>query len=182
MKKIIAALFFLILIGIIAWLLFRKDNTEKAPLDEVPYGSVFPEPGNITSNGGGQTTPLGSVESLPVVRTRDGGAVTVRNFTKDEFVYPVGTSGYSLTDTLSGVEPAYDIFYSSTDGGILVALQQKPLRDARFRAEEELMRYLGVDRDELCDLAISIGVTIDIDQDLAGRELGVSNCNGSVPL
>ncbi len=182
MKKIIAALFFLILIGIIAWLLFRKDNTEKAPLDEVPYGSVFPEPGNITSNGGGQATPLGSVESLPVVRTKDGRAVTVRDFRKDEFVSPVGESGYSLADTLSGSEPAYDIFYSSTDGGILVALLQKPLKDTRLRVEEELMRYLGVNRSELCDLDISIGVTIDVDQDLAGRELGVSNCAGSISL
>lgn len=168
-----------ILLGILyaSWVVFtqRYRKTDERPAQN--NSPVYPRAGSDPAPPEDRNTIL--------VRTIQGDKTPVRDFTKDalvEMFTGVGYTHFILRDTDSPATAAYEILYSVEDGGIIVSLRKEPLRETRLLAESALIRHLGISREKLCDLSISVTVARDVNEFYAGKKLGISNCQGSQPL
>lgn len=148
--------------------------------DTLPVQNDFPAP----PRAGSTSIPPGDRDTI-FVRSIRGDKISVRDFRKDALVEIFTGSNYThyiLRDTDSPATAAYEILYSADDGGIIVSLREEPLRETRLMAETALIQHLGVSREKLCDLSISVSVARDVNEFYAGKKLGISNCQGSQPL
>ncbi|MCA9365768.1 hypothetical protein KC723_02645 [Candidatus Kaiserbacteria bacterium] len=85
-------------------------------------------------------------------------------------------NGSSLKDL------SFTITYFQEYDFFQVNLETEPISEMRIAAEEELIRQLDIDRDDLCKLNASVKTTVWVNQYYAGNELGFSNCSGSIEL
>ena len=183
MKKIILFLALIIItLGILyaLFVLFVQRSDKVIPQPPKDTSPVYP----------GKPAPFVPPQGSTIpVRTRSGNTVPVRDFRSDPLVASFNDHNndpryiyYILRDTDSPATASYEIQYTSSDGGIIVSLRKEPLRNTRLVAEESLVQHLGVSREKLCDLAISVVVARDVNEFHAGRQLGVSSCQGSQSL
>ena len=179
MKKILLILVTIGVILAILYSLFALFGRESGDTDNPPVG-ITPPPfsGTATSTG---NRPQGN-NPIVFVRTVSGGRTPVRDFRKDQFVDAIADNNYILRDTDSPSTATFEILYSDNDGGVIVSLREEPLRATRIIAEEAFLRHMGITREKLCGLSISVAVARDVNEFYAGRELGISSCPGSVAL
>lgn len=119
------------------------------------------------------------------LQTRDGGYVSVQDFTAGLASSRIGPSVYyQLThnqDT-QGSRAQFDITFGLTDSSISIGLFKHPLRKSRLAAERALRRFFPLSNAALCRLKTAVSVPFSIDADYSGRELGLSFCPGAVRL
>ncbi len=130
------------------------------------------------------TTPYEFNDDAVTVQLRSGSTIEVRDFLHDQGVQEWGgTETYMIgsSETLEG-SPLYQIFYFTPDRTIGISLLGEPLEQARLTAEEELLRRLGVEKADVCDLSVRVSTPGFVNPDFAGRELGLSFCPNAVSL
>ena len=86
------------------------------------------------------------------------------------------------SSTLVANNPLYQVIYFGIDKSFLITLLSKPLKQGRADAEQALLAKLNISQSQACNLKISVNVTNDVDQSLAGRELGLSFCANATVL
>ena len=178
MKKI---LLILITIGVVLGLFYTffvlfMNKSEKTDNNPPLVINLPPISGTSTND-----FPAGNNQTIPV-RTRSGDQTSVRDFRKDRFVETIPDNTYILRDTDSPSTATFEILYFGNGGGIIISLRNEPLQETRSSAETALIQHLGIAREKLCDLSISVAVARDVNTYYAGRELGISSCPGSLVL
>jgi hypothetical protein len=79
----------------------------------------------------------------------------------------------------------YDIlgFNYNNQRSFLISIKQSSnLEETRKKAEKELISSLGITEKDACELEISVNVSRDIDENLAGRNFGLSFCPNAKPF
>jgi hypothetical protein len=136
------------------------------PIDQNPFGT-----------GGQDVTP--GVQTLPIT-LKGGGVAHVPDFTKDNQPAIAGPdTGYQVA---GNAEATYHILYFPEDSYFLVSLFAEPLRLTREDAEEELRTKLKLTEPQLCALNIQVFTDFETSEFYAGKELGLSFCQGATYL
>lgn len=163
--KIILAGLVIILILIIGWLaIFRSSNP-------VPSGSNLSEPISF---------PNAGADGRLLIQLASGGSLQVPNFTQINQPPIAGPqTGYQVA---GASESAYQILFFPEDSYFLISLFEEPLGETRRAAETELQNTLKLSQQELCMLNSDVFTTIDVNEQYAGQDLGLSFCQQSVPL
>lgn len=140
--------------------------------------------GNPFGGSGGSSGGTGGTQGGLTIPTKDGGTVTVPDFTQSA---PSASEGseryYYLTNNADtqGASAQYDIQYG-TDGSVTVSLLSEPIGTARLAAEEKLRSFFPLSNDQLCSLDVIVGVPNYVNSTYSGNNLGLSFCPGSTPL
>lgn len=157
--------------------------------DEPPVQSPDGVPFPIATPGvGGGTTMLD-------LASTDGTPLAVQNFIENGTTIAdpqnpgtyivAGELGYCLeggTCPSTGVQD-FTISYFSEEQAFMIGLGAEPLGAVRDRAEQALADTLGIARAQLCQLRVSVGTTVYVNERYGALgELGVSGCPGAVPL
>jgi len=103
------------------------------------------------------------------------GPVTVDDFTK--------TPVEQVADTVIVARAAeFEIAYFEKEQTFTVLLLTTPLSSARLAAETALLEKLGVSKEEACRLKVSVMTIQSVDEQLAGKEFGLSFCSGAATI
>ena len=137
-------------------------KTEPAPGNE-------PIPGGLPSVA---TTTIPQGELL-VIGT-PAGSVSVKNFYKN----PVEVN--SERDALIERTEQYDIVYLAGDSSFLITISRQPFDAARQAAEDDFLKTLQITKEEACRLNVALRVPRFVDENLAGKDFGLSFCPNSI--
>ena len=150
-------------------------------------------PSDLTSSTSG-ATPSGATGSMTVA-AQDGSQVTVLDFihngitildkVNDGVYMLAGNLGYCLSDPgQCQAAPAdnFNVFYNSAPQSFNTVLTKEPIGQARLLMEQFLLSTLGITQSQLCSLKYRVGVTIYVNEQFAGENLGFSFCPGATPL
>jgi hypothetical protein len=169
MNKFLYILFFvgvIILVGFVANFFLSVDEIgqeqEQTILPEVELPELNPE----------STTML--------TKSKSGSIEVVNNITR--LADNVGSDTYIFAGGLQQPDPRYVLTYYEEYDYFQVSIEDSPLDQVRLLAEDELRMKLGVGNEVLCNLNISVRTRIEVDYEMAGKELGLSFCEGSMPL
>lgn len=143
----------------------------------------------IVNTGGTQTPTDGSAPgqaNTTSISGQGGGAMTVNDFKHDPETKadPNNAGQYYLAGGLApaaGVTP-YSIFFVDANQSFNITLLQEPIGDIRAQAESELVRRLGISKEQACLLNYYVGVPAGVNEIYAGRNLGFSFCPGATQL
>lgn len=80
------------------------------------------------------------------------------------------------------VRPDFQLIYIEKSHSFAVSLLSAPLHERRLEAEDILLQRLGVSEEVACQLRIMVSTTRNVSATFASQELGLSFCEGSVPL
>ena len=105
--------------------------------------------------------------SAPTISLNEssGGAVKVRNFLNDartfkdeqnEGLYYLGNNFPTLQGAGTG-DPEYVILFIESTDTFNIALSREPIGESRQNAEQFLMDYLGLTKDQMCALNYKVG-------------------------
>lgn len=183
-KRILLIIFIVLLIGlIIFFIFFRNSPTPNDQTNTNGDGSSTSDlgSGSIGSgNNGTNNPPATSTLSTPqgstfVIQTKNGG-VEVRNFYLDG--PEIEGSNVILRDN-----PEYHIEYVRTNSQFLVALLSYTLEQARIartKAENDLVGLLGITKAKACDLDVTLTIPASYNENLAGKNYGLSFCPSGI--
>jgi hypothetical protein len=161
--------------------------------DQAPDGNVIPAPiFPVPNDADLGTTSRGSDggganETLSIDLER-GSTIQAKDFTHDAAVLqdPPGSGYYHIGRYAGATGEAakipYIITYFSETDFFAVALLEEPIGAVRKKAEQELMRRLGITQNEMCELRYSLAVPDFVSPFYAGRDLRFSFCPGSVQI
>lgn len=181
MRKILIALVLLLVLGGVLAITSRDKGEQDAPVPQAqfPIGAYT-----------GRNAPA----SLSLV-TRDGETLPVQNFLnngttitdmQNPGTYVVaGELGYCTEDGRCPTtgDTGYTVSYFVSDQAFMIGLGEEPLGEVRLRAEERLRTILGLTEKQMCELKITVGTTVYVNETYGAMEnLGLSFCPGAVPL
>lgn len=166
------------------------------------YVSVTKQPRQLTEvdglvfqNDSGVIHQSSNTRETLSLAAKDGSSLIINNFlthedTRADVVNPgyfvlAGDLGYCLAngECLKGYETTqFLISYSSAHQFFHITLTEEPIVESRKAAEEFMLRSTGLSKDNLCKLQYSLIAPSWVNELYAGRELGFSFCEGSVPL
>ncbi len=170
MKKIAFLLALLIIIGTLVFISVRNSASPEA----VGTGDV---PGDALPVLPARDVPTGTKITT---ESRFGEAIEVNNVLRD--ADSVGSDTFIFAGTLDEATPRFVLTYFEEYDSFLVSLEARPLHQVRLEAEAELKRALGVPDIVICTLNISVRTRGAVDMNYAGKELGLSFCQGSLVL
>lgn len=76
----------------------------------------------------------------------------------------------------------YMVYYNSTPQSFTIELTREPIGRARLDMEQFLFATLGLTEEQLCSLNYYVGVTIYVNSQYTGKNLGFSFCPGATVL
>ena len=176
MKRIYLISVILLLLLLLLALSFRSSFT-KSPTPE-PTVTTFPASDGVSKN------PIQESADQVLLQSRDGTPFPVRNFLNDADTYELSDDGIYIIGERSEavVGQQYRIFYDTRDNSIIVSLRSEPLSISRDLAEAELRASTGLSATQLCNALIVVNVPREVSPTYAGRDLGLSFCQGSSRL
>ena len=104
-----------------------------------------------------------------------GGTQQVFDFTKS----PARVDGDT---TVIAENNNYSIVYFTADQSFLITILSDPAQAGRIAAEQELLVKLNVTQDEACKLKVALTVPAGVDEQLAGKDYGLSFCPSGQPF
>lgn len=160
MRKYLVAAILVIAIGVVLSAVFfrkAKDGAgfggEGIPAPAINPGIVFAFP----------------QEEYVVIGT-SSGVVRVKNF------YKAAEKVIEQTEIVIKETPEYLFLYHAASGDFELRVLGKSPRSSRARAEEELLRLLGLSQEEACKLQVSVSVPYGADPLLKGGIYPLSFC------
>lgn len=198
MKKILIALV-VVIICVLGTLVLTSSMKGDVPPDEVPNTPTqFP---NATPNPTPQYVdpypdePIYELSEDKIsLQLPRGGRMETNDFIANGVTIPdpvnpgthvlAGTLGYCLPDGScpTGAETkGFTVTYAEQYNVFTIILEE-PLRVNRSKAEEFMMKTLGIERRDLCDIPYWIGTTSYINALFSGQDLRFSFCPGAVAL
>ncbi len=163
MKRTVYIIGAIALILVLGWLILRivsrGGGEGEEPGGGLPPVVIGPRPAT-------STLPQEPTIQIPT----PSGSVTVSNFYRN----PVEVN--SERDALIRKAEEYNILYFAADGSFLIRVAQAPFETSRRMGEEELIRILGIAREEACRLNVSVTVPVSIDAAYGGKVYDLSFC------
>lgn len=175
-RIILIALVLLLIVGALAFFFMRpKEVTGPAPEPGNPFANAVSEP----------SSPIVAPTTLRETPLQNGTSVQIPDPTRipqEEGHTPA--QGYVIA---GGYDQSFRIiFYPAVPGGkdrFLVAINREPLSASRSEAEASLRAYTGLTNPALCQLVdIQVWVNKDVNVQYAGRDIGLSFCEGAERL
>ncbi len=199
MKKVLTGVVIVIVGAVVvaaAWyLLFAPkssttNNTQPTTTTTLPTsGSVTPY---TTGASSGTSTPEAKMMSITL---RDGTVVTTSNFIRNGVTLAdkansgnyllAGNLGTCLTDQSkcqAGTAADFNAYYDVATQVFTINLTSEPIGQSRLDAEQFLEVTLGLSQAQMCGLNYYLGVTLPVNQQFAGKNLGFSFCPGATAL
>jgi hypothetical protein len=94
----------------------------------------------------------------------------------------VGGGMYHIDGTQVNPDAGFAILYSTRDNSFSIAIEKKPISTYRDKASQYFLELFHVSELDACKLKVLVGVPAEVDQNLAGQNLGLSFCPDSVKL
>jgi len=151
-------------------------------------------PPDVTDNrpSYGTTTPAAPTLKLS---TQNGGVIVVLDFINNGVTIPdasnrgqyllAGNLGYCFSNPQKcQAAPAdnFSVLYNGEQQTFIIDLTKEPIGQARLDMEKFIVRTLGVSGRALCNLNYRVGVTIYVNPQYTGKNLGFSFCPGATAL
>lgn len=183
MKKIIIV-GILVIVGMLISIVYMVRTPAPPDTGDQNNPTSFPE-GNDT-----QTDIPDKSQSKISVTTNTGQALEVRNFITDSDTVPdtINPGSYSLgnhfekADATSADTPPYVIRYDTKTKSFSIGLFAEPIKEKRLDAEAQMLRQLGISKEQMCQLNYIVSVPGFVNEAYSSRNLGFSFCPGSVTL
>ncbi|MEK7549956.1 MAG: hypothetical protein AAB519_03175 [Patescibacteria group bacterium] len=178
MKKTLLILGVIVLVLVIGYATFLLLSNKKT-LEQTPVPVESTATSGTASSSSSQTIPPEVIQVrteidkkimdgvIPTEVTPDPASLLVDEFPKRE-------APSMITD--------YSTEYSKDSHSFFISLYKFPLEETRLRAEKYLLQKLGITEKEACALDVTVKVNMSISATLAGQDLGLSFCPGSVDL
>lgn len=126
---------------------------------------------------------------------QDGSTVVANDFIRNGVTIPdtqnigryllAGNFEYCVSDPQqcqAGSARSFNIFYNSVPQSFTIALTDEPIGQARLEMEQSLLAMLGITEQQMCSLNYYVGVTVYVNSQFAGKNLGFSFCPGATVL
>ena len=157
---IVAAAVVSLVIGVV----FFAGNANQASIADTAGESTtsapLVKPANIPE---GDTITIGTAK----------GAVNVKNFYKN-------AAGAAEQFIVMKKNDNEEINYDTYTSGFSIIIAKSPVSLYRPQAEGDFLGLLGISQVDACKLKVFEGVSSAVDQNLAGRNLGLSFCSGGI--
>jgi hypothetical protein len=85
-------------------------------------------------------------------------------------------------NALLAQDKMYMIEYFSKDAVFNITLTGKDLLQSRVAAQGKLLELLGITKEDACKIKTNVGAPFSVNQELSGKNLGLSFCKDSVDL
>ena len=167
MKKIFLILGLLI-VAIVATFYLGYNSTQKPAIVE-----EFTDLGTSIK-------PISNIETKPVSDTNPNNRVT--DITKLPEVLDIGDGMYSLNGTRSNAQANFSLVYSNIDNSYSIAILAEPVDLNRIEASKYFLELLQTDEVTACTLNVYVGTVAAVNENLSGKNLGLSFCPGSMTL
>jgi hypothetical protein len=154
------ALLVLITVIVVAYLMLRKEDTVKTPVDngvDLPIGGGTNENPNTNVN-------INSILSNPKTTDLGSGAYII-----------AGGDGTTI-------DTKYQIGYYAPDQSYTISLLTLPLKATRIEAEQNFLQTTKLSKEEACKERVMVATPFEISTEYSGKDLGMSFCPGSVTL
>jgi hypothetical protein len=184
MKKIIIIVGILVIVGMLISIVYMVRTPASTDLGDQSNPTPFPE-GNDT-----QIDIPDKNQSKITVTSNTGQTLEVRNFITDPetIADAVNPGSYSLgnhfetADVASTDTPPYVIRYDVKAKSFSIGLFAEPIKEVRLDAEAQMLRQLGISKEQMCQLNYIVSVPGFVNESYSSRNLGFSFCPGSVTL
>lgn len=164
-KKITLVVFIiLVFIGILYYFSFRRSQSNSTVFQGtgIPSGGYF---------------PIGTPEENRVIFGKIQSFIKSAKSRGAPGTYLVSEFPASLA--LSSV-PDYSIVYFEDKTTFVITIYKQPLSDTRLVAERDLLKKLNLSEKEACNLNVDLGTIASVDENLSGKNFGLSFCpNGA---
>ncbi len=167
MKKIFLLLGLLI-IAIVATL-YVGDNATQKPTTVEEFTDF-----------GTTVTSISNIETKPVSAADPTSRVT--DITKLPEVVDIGDGMYSLDGIRSNPQANFSLVYSDIDNSYSIAILAEPVAGNRIEASKYFLELLQTDEATACTLNVYVGTVAAVNENLSGKNLGLSFCPGSMQL
>lgn len=101
------------------------------------------------------------------------GTVKIMDVTKNPVSKSEDTLVIAKTDN-------YDIVYFPKEQTFLITIESPSVNQARISAEQDLLKILNVGIADACRLKVVLSVPFDVNQDLSGKNYGLSFCPSGI--
>lgn len=180
-----------ILIGVLWYLFFFPKPTtqvlQQPPVTLPSSGSVTPvTPGSASSSPTAQTMTL-TVQDDQKVITNDfiHNKITIPDAANAGRYLLAGNLGYCVSDPekcQAGLVTHYNLYYNSPEQSFTIELTKEPIGQTRLAMEQFMLATLGISQTEMCSLNYYVGVTLNVNSQFTGKNLGFSFCPGATVL
>ncbi|OGG77964.1 hypothetical protein A3A36_02270 [Candidatus Kaiserbacteria bacterium RIFCSPLOWO2_01_FULL_52_12b] len=156
--------------------------------------TTLPISGSVTPVSSASGTPSGVTPTFPLT-TQTGDVVSALDFIHNGVTIPdeanvgryllAGNLGYCLSDPQKcQAAPAvhFTVYYNSGPKSFLIDLTEEPIGQARLDMEQFMLKTLGLTQAQLCSLNYLVGVSIYVNSQFTGKNLGFSFCPGATVL
>lgn len=171
---IIGVIVVILIVGILAFFLLGNRKSVTPPAG----GSVtFP---SATSTSSGQSGNSASGNTISIASRGASNTVKVNDFIHNGVTQPdpSNSGDYFLNTDYS----EFAIRYNSATQFFTIALDEEPIGQNRRDAEQFLMKSLGLNEDQMCNLNYYLGTDEATNDQFAGKNLGFSFCPGATQL
>lgn len=123
----------------------------------------------------------------PTSKTSDTYSASVNEDSYKEVHYPdplkkAISAPDEYGNALLAQESSYMIEYFSKDAVFNITLTGKDLLQSRVAAQNKLLQILGITKEDACKIKTNVGAPFSVNQELAGKNLGLSFCEKSIDL
>lgn len=187
----IVTIFLGAIIAATVWYVLSRPDT--APqTSETP--TTLPIGGSLSPVSSATTTFSEGVQTVSLA-TQDGSTIVANDFIRNGVTIPdtqnagryllAGDLEYCVLDPQqcqAGPPVNFNVFYNSAPQSFTIALTDEPIGQARLEMEQFLLAVLGITEQQMCSLKYYVGVTIYVNSQFAGKNLGFSFCPGATVL
>jgi len=122
----------------------------------------------------GYYTPSSSDKDIHLQTS--GGEVIINNIYKNA-INTYSDGGVSFKDNND-----YYIAYYPQDQGFIVTIENPDIQTARQKAEADFVQTLGITQAQACQLRVSLGVPVSVNEQASGGNYGLSFCPNGKPF
>lgn len=188
---IVGTLLVIIVVSVLWYVVFTPKTVQQTtqPTTTLPVsGSITPiyNPPSATSSQSAQTMEL-TTQSGSVVVSNDfiHNGVTIQDKANTGRYLLAGNLDYCLSnpqECQAGSATNFNIYYESALQSFVIALTDEPVGQARSDMEQFLLSTLGITQQQMCSLNYYVGVTMYLNPQFTGKNLGFSFCPGATAL
>lgn len=176
--------------ALLLYIFYGRDFEQ--PAEQLPTPIQLPIGEPITPI---QDHPTTQVQRTMSLTDQNGNPIVVNDFinngiTIQDMANPgryllAGNLGYCLAnpeECQAGEARSYNIYFDSEMQSFVMVIIEEPIGEIRHEMEQLLLSTLGITEMQLCSLNYYVGVTSELNEQFAGKNLGFSFCPGAVVL
>jgi len=170
-KKIIlgSLIVAVLVLSIVCGIIFFRSAKNQQPAPSQPSNQ---NAGGLPSEG--YYIPTSSDKDIHI--QTPAGEVVINNIYKDA-INTYSDGGVSFKNNND-----YYIAYYPQDQGFIITIENQDIQTARQKAEADFVQTLGITQQQACQLRVSLGVPVSINEQASGGNYGLSFCPNGKPF